>query len=153
MTKLTNSQKGIETKKTIEEGNYFFRHKYILMYNSDIISYILATKSIYSYLNIGIEILKIEVKKRLNESDILFTDTHFGIYINMTTIQYRIVFSENSIAYKIYTGQGIELGCSTHNFMMKNDPFEALDWIILEIDLDSSLFWARNVFKNNLKVA
>ena len=81
------------------------------------------------------EIIKLEVKKRLKDDHIIFVDTPFGIFIDMT-FRYHIVFSENSVGYKIYTDSGFELGCSSHNFMAKNDMFEALNWTILEINLD-----------------
>ena len=95
-----------------------------------------------------IEILKLEVKKRLKADHIIFTETPFGILIDMT-FRRQIVFSKDPVGYKIYTESGFELGCSNDRFMTKDDVFEALNWTILEINLDLHGNLPFNVYATN----
>lgn len=97
------------------------------------------------------EILRLEVKNRLKADHIIFTETPFGILIDMT-FRYHIVFSKDPVGYKIYTESGFELGCSNDRFMTKDDVFEALNWTILEINLDLHRNIPFNVYADNGEV-
>ncbi len=102
--------------------------------------------------NQKLESLKSEVRKRLREAHIPFTDLSFSIILDIKYPR-TIQFSIDPVGYKIYTESGFELGCSTDRFMLKDDVFEALEWTILEINADQNKLLVLNFYPNNGEVA
>ncbi len=95
------------------------------------------------------EILKLEVKKILRDDYILFTEDQFGICINMTNLQYRIVFTENPSMYRIYAGD-LEIG---NSYLKVENQFEALYDTIMDINIFFDDVLPFNVYTDNGEVA
>jgi len=95
------------------------------------------------------EILKLEVKKILRDDYILFTEDQFGIYINMTNIPYRILFSENPSMYRIYAGD-LEI---RNSYLKVENQFETLHDTIMDINIFFDDVLPFNVYANNGEVA
>lgn len=151
MKSFKNEMQGIASNKSNKNNSYFFSSINIPINNKDNKSYIRNSMNIFTQKTKKereMEILKLEVKKILKDEHIIFTDTPLGIFIDMS-FRREIVFSKDPVGYKIYTESGFELGCSSDRFMTKDDVFEALNWTILEINLDLHGNLPFNVYATN----
>ena len=142
----------VRSKTNNKDRNYFFTKNCIPISNADNKSDKESQMNIFmqkSKAQKETEILKSEVRKILRDEYILFTEHQFGIYINMTNIQYRIVFSGNPSIYRIYAGD-LEIG---NSYLQVENQFEALYDTIMDINIFFDDVLPFNVYTDNWEVA